>query len=188
VTRTRSQAGAVLTFFFRSKHYGLADQLMKNLTLTVCSGPSENDDTVHSTSHSITMKRHNSRKVLWGVVALGLIVAGCSSLRSNQSLRPISSKPPESAIVLNAPAIVSESGTITTFPVGEYRPAYEDRSGYYFRAPTKVLVDDVAVFAREGGLYVARGDTEPARWYVIGENGSKKMGSFKKIPQYKRIP
>jgi hypothetical protein len=134
------------------------------------------------------MKTHNIRKVLWGVIALGVIVAGCSSLRSNQSLRPISSKPPESAIVLNAPAIVSESGTITMFPVGEYRPAYEDRGGYYFQAPTKVLVDEVAVFAHEGGLYVARGESEPTRWYVIGENGEKKMGRFKKIPQYKQIP
>jgi len=134
------------------------------------------------------MKTHNSRKVLWGVVALGVIVAGCSSLRSNQSLRRISSKPPESAIVLNGPAIVSESGTITTFPAGEYRPAYEDRGGYYFQAPTKVLVDEVAVFAHEGGLYVARGESEPTRWYVIGENGEKKMRRFKKIPQYKQIP
>jgi hypothetical protein len=123
-----------------------------------------------------------------GVVALGIIVAGCSSLRSNQSLRPISSKPPESAIVLNAPEIVSESGTITTFPAGEYRPAYEERGGYYFQAPTKVLVDDVAVFAYEGGLYVARGESEPTRWYVIHTNGEKKMGRFRKIPQYKRIP
>lgn len=134
------------------------------------------------------MNTYNGRKVLWRVVALGVIVAGCSSLRSNQSLRPISSKPPESAIVLNAAAIVSESGTITTFPAGEYRPAYEDRGGYYFQAPTKVLVDDVAVFAREGGLYVARGGSEPTRWYVIGESGEKKMGRFKKIPNYKRIP
>jgi hypothetical protein len=134
------------------------------------------------------MKTLSSRKVLFAVTALSVVVAGCSSLRSNQSLRPISSKPPESAIVLSAPAVVSESGTITTFPTGEYRPVSEDRGAYYFQAPTKVLVDDVAVFAHEGGLYVARGHVEPIGWYVIGENGEKKMGRFKKMPQYKRIP
>jgi hypothetical protein len=133
------------------------------------------------------MKIQGSRKALFAVVALSVAAAACSSLRSNQSLRPISSKPPESAIVLSAPAVVSESGTVTTFPAGEYRPVYEDRGGYYFQAPTKVLVDEVAVFAREGGLYVARGDTEPAHWYVIGEKGEKRMGRFRKIPQYKPI-
>ena len=134
------------------------------------------------------MKIRSRREALFAVVALSVAAAGCSSLRSNQSLRPISSEPPESAIVLNAPAVVSESGTITTFPTGEYHPVYEDRGGYYFQAPTKVLVDDVAVFAYEGGLYVPRGDTEPTRWYVIHTNGQKKMGRFRKIPQYKRIP
>jgi hypothetical protein len=134
------------------------------------------------------MKSYSSSNALSLVIAVSVVAAGCSSLRSNQSLRPISSKPPESAIVLNAPAVVNESGTITTFPTGEYRPLYEDRGGYYFQAPTKVLVDEVAVFAYEGGLYIPRGDTEPTRWYVIGENGEKKMGRFRKIPQYKRIP
>jgi hypothetical protein len=132
------------------------------------------------------MKTYGSCKALLLMIAV-CAAAGCSSLRSNQSPRPISSKPPESAIVLSAPAVVSESGTITTFPVGEYRPVSEDRGGYYFQAPTKVLVDDVAVFAHEGGLYVARGHVEPIGWYVIGENG-KKMGRFRKMPQYKRIP
>jgi hypothetical protein len=133
------------------------------------------------------MKTYSSRKA-FVVVALSVVAAGCSSLRSNQSLRPISSKPPESAIVLNEPTVVSESGTITTFPPGKYRPVYEDRSGYYYQAPTKVIVDEVAVFGYEGGLYVARGETEPSRWYVIRANGEKKTGRFKKIPQYKVVP
>jgi hypothetical protein len=122
-------------------------------------------------------------RVILLVVLLG---AGCSSLRPGSSLHPISSKPPESAIVLSAPVTVRDQSATDTFPAGKYRPLYEDRSGYYFEAPDKVVVDDVAVFAYEGGLYVARGATEPTRWYVSRPNG-KTMGRFKKIPPYRLI-
>ena len=124
----------------------------------------------------------DSRMILL-VVLLG---AGCSNFGQGSSLHPISSKPPESAIVLSAPVTVRDQSATDTFPAGKYRPLYEDRGGYYFQAPEKVVVDDVAVFAYEGGLYVARGTTEPTRWYVSRQNG-KTMGRFKKIPPYKLI-
>ena len=120
------------------------------------------------------------------ILLVALLGASCSSLRQDSSLRPISSKPPESAIVLSAPVTVRDQTATDTFPAGKYRPLYEDRGGYYFEAPTKVVVDDVAVFAHEGGLYVARGATEPTRWYVTRPNG-KTMGRFKKTPPYTLI-
>ena len=126
--------------------------------------------------------RNDSRVILL-VVLLG---TGCSSLWQGPSVHPISSKPPESAIVLSAPVTVRDQSATDTFPAGKYRPLYEDRGGYYFEAPTKVVVDDVAVFAHEGGFYVARGATEPTRWYVTRPNG-KTMGRFKKIPPYTLI-
>src|SRR6266446_121831 len=105
------------------------------------------------------------------ILLVALLGAGCSSLQQDSSARPISSKPPESAIVLSAPVTVRDQTATDTFPTGKYRPLYEDRDGYYFEAPAKVLVDDVAVFAYEGGLYVVRGATEPIRWYVNHANG-----------------
>ncbi|PYI88879.1 MAG: hypothetical protein DMF03_09230 [Verrucomicrobia bacterium] len=89
--------------------------------------------------------------------------------------------------MLSAPVTVIDQSATDTFPAGKYRPLYEDRGGYYFEAPAKVLVDDVAVFAYEGGLYIARGATEPTGWYVNRPSG-KTMGRFKKIPPYKLVP
>ena len=121
------------------------------------------------------------------IFLVALLGASCSTLRQDSSVRPISSKPPESAIVLSAPVTVRDQSATDTFPAGEYRPRYEDRRGYYFEAPAKVVVDDVAVFAYEGGLYVARGATEPTRWYVSRPSG-KTIGRFKKIPPYTLVP
>ena len=121
-------------------------------------------------------------------VVAALFVAGCSSLQQLKSSppKPISSKPPESAIVLTAPVTVNEKDATNVFPPGKYLPLYEDKGGYYFQAPGKVLVNDVASYGYDGGLYVARGATEPIEWYVMGASG-KTMGRFKTVPPHKLI-
>src|SRR5450631_1604235 len=88
----------------------------------------------------------------------GLLLTGCSSLR------PISSKPPESAIMLTAPVTIREFVTTVTFPAGEYRPLYEDDGGYFFQAPAKVVANDIFSYMYDGGLYVERGTNEPTKW------------------------
>lgn len=122
--------------------------------------------------------------------AIGIVAAisGCSSLNPHSSFRAISSTPPSSVIELTAPAVVTDMGTTTTFPVGKYRPTYEDEGGYYYEAPSKVLVDDVGVYGFDGGLYVARGKTEPANWYIIRPNGRRSSGHFKTTPLYRLTP
>ena len=121
------------------------------------------------------------------IVFFGLVAIGCGSLQlKSPPPKPISSKPPESAILLSEPVMVNDKGAANIFPAGKYRPLYEDRGGYYYEAPTKVLVSDVASFGYDGGLYVARGATEPTQWYVTSPSG-KKMGRFKKIPQHTLI-
>ncbi|HXX42766.1 MAG TPA: hypothetical protein VEI58_10950 [Chthoniobacterales bacterium] len=115
------------------------------------------------------------------------VAVGCSGLDSKSSSQAVSSKPPASAILLTAPVTVNQQGKATTFPAGEYRFIDQDRSGYYFKAPQKVIVDDIAVFAYQGGLCVSRGKTEPDRWYVLA-NGGRQTGRFKKIPPHKLIP
>jgi hypothetical protein len=79
-------------------------------------------------------------------------------------------------------------GATTTFPVGKYRPVYEDQHGYYFEAPSKVIVDDIGVYGFEGGIYIPRGKTAPTHWYMIRPNGRRTMGHFKTAPLYKVIP
>ena len=116
------------------------------------------------------------------VAAVALVATGCASANRHSTFRAIKSEPPAAAIELVAPAIVSEEGATTTFPVGKYKPAYEDDGGYYFEAPRKVLVDDVATYAFNGGVYVARGETAPSRWYLIRPNGRRTMGKFKTPP------
>src|SRR5438309_11159261 len=105
------------------------------------------------------------------IILVALLGTGCGSLRQDSSLRPISSKPPESAIVLSAPVTVRDQTATDTFPTGKYRPLYEYRGGYYFEAPTKVLVVDVSVFGYDGGFYCARWASEPTRCYVSRRNG-----------------
>ena len=127
------------------------------------------------------------RDKIAAILFVVLLEVSCSSLRQDSSFGPISSKPPASAIILTAPVTVGDQTATDTFPAGKYRPLYEDRGGYYFEAPTKVLVDDVAVFAYDGGLYVARGATAPTHWYVSRPSG-KKMGRFEKIPSHTLVP
>jgi hypothetical protein len=111
----------------------------------------------------------------------------CSTLHRGSSIRPISSEPPAS-IQLTAPAIVSDQGATTTFPIGKYRPVNEDDGGYYYEAPGKVIVDDIATYGFDGGVYVQRGHTAPTRWYVVRPNGRRTMGRFKSSPSCKILP
>lgn len=135
---------------------------------------------------AVILKRLESTKAI--PVTLVLLVTGCSALQMKSSPpKPISSKPPASAIMLDAPVTVNEKGATNVFPKGKYEPVYEDKGGYYFQAPGKVLVSDVAYYGYDGGLYVARGSTEPTQWYVMGPSG-KTMGRFKTIPKHKQIP
>ena len=115
---------------------------------------------------------------------LAVVMCGCASRQS--ALRPIASDAPAS-IELTAPVIVSDQGASTTFPPGKYKPVFEDERGYYYEAPKKVLRDDIAVYAFDGGVYVVRGETAPTRWYIIRPNGRRTMGRFKTPPSYEVI-
>ena len=123
----------------------------------------------------------------FAIAAILVFVGGCNTLDHHASFRAIASKPPIAAIELTVPASVSDQGATTTFPTGKYKPAYEDEHGFYFEAPRKVLVDDVATYAFDGGVYVERGQTVPSHWYIIRPNGRRSMGKFKTTPTYKIV-
>jgi len=121
------------------------------------------------------------------VAQILMLLAGCNTTGHASHPRAITSTPPIKAIELTVPATVSEEGATTTFPVGKYKPVYEDDHGFYFEAPGKVLVDDIATYAFDGGVYVERGRTEPTHWYIIRPNGRRSSGKFRTIPTYKVI-
>ena len=133
----------------------------------------------------------NSLPLIRAAITIGvmsLLASGCSSFHSGSSFRAIQSKPPASAIELKVPAVVTEEGATTTFPVGKYKPEYEDEHGYYYEAPRKVLVDDIGVYGFDGGLYLSHDKTAVTGWYLIRPNGRRTTGHFKTLPQYKIIP
>jgi hypothetical protein len=112
-----------------------------------------------------------------------LLLTGCTSLE------PISSKPPESAIVLKTSAKFTGILYTVTFPPGEYRPLYEDSGGYYYQAPAKVIGHDIMSYMLDGGLYVERTTNEPTQWYIINpQNGQKTMGRCFELPEHTLIP
>jgi hypothetical protein len=115
-----------------------------------------------------------------------ILLTGCISYR------PISSKPPESAIVLKSPFKVTISllGDHITFPVGEYRPLYEDKNGYYFQSPAKVIVVSLGIGteADDAGLFVERGSKDPTKWYLIEGGSNERTGSLKTGLSYELIP
>jgi len=120
------------------------------------------------------------------IITLGLVsllITGCANLR------PLSSKPPESAIVLKSPAKFPGFLYTVTFPAGEYHPLYEDDGGYYYQAPAKVIGHDILTYMLDGGLYVERTNSEPTKWYVIDpQNGQKSMGRCTSLPEHTLIP
>jgi hypothetical protein len=105
------------------------------------------------------------------------------ALTACSSLRPITSDPPASAVLLFAPFSI-EQFSKATFPSGEYRALYEDDGGYYYQAPTKIVANALFSYLYDGGLYVKRGATEPTDWFVIGQGGRITMGPLTAIPPH----
>ena len=121
------------------------------------------------------------------VIVIAMFATGCSTFNHHSSVHAISSEPSLPAIELLKPAVVTDQGVTTTFPPGKYKAVSEDDGGHYFEAPRKVLVDDVGIYGFDGGVYIARGKSEPTHWYVIRPNGRRTMGRFKTKPAYKEI-
>jgi hypothetical protein len=124
------------------------------------------------------MERSFRRWVRFVVAGLvGLVLAGCSTLR------PITTEPPASTIVLTAPFSIEQMSK-ATFPAGEYRALCEDDGGYYYQAPTKIVANALFSYLYEGGLYVKRGEDQPTEWYIIGQGSRLTRGQLKTIPPH----
>jgi hypothetical protein len=122
--------------------------------------------------------RHHLSIVVAGLAVFGL--TGCTSLR------PITSDPPASAVLLLSPFTIEQLSK-ATFPAGEYRPLYEDDGGYYYQAPTKIVANAMFSYMYDGGLYLKRGGTAPSDWFVVSQGGRLIMGPLKTIPPHQMM-
>lgn len=130
---------------------------------------------------------------------LGVLLSGCVDV---VNVRPISSTPPASAILVRSAFQATIMGTVpgtvpgdtATFPAGEYRPLYENERGYFFEAPAKATIIQYfgATSTETCGLYVARGSTEPTQWYLVERNfdepGRIQMGALVTVPPHDLRP
>jgi hypothetical protein len=135
----------------------------------------------------VTHPAHRKTPAIVAALLGGLVITGCSSFHHGSDVHAISSAPPIKAIELLSPATVNDEGKITAFPAGKYKAVYEDDRGFYFEAPSKVMVDDIAVYAYQGGVYLERGKTAPTGWYFIHPNGQRTTGHFRHPPLVKIV-
>jgi len=121
----------------------------------------------------------------WTGVAAALLfslaLVGCSSIR------PVSSTPPASMIVV-AEAFTVHELSRANFPAGEYKPVFEDSDGFYYQAPAKVIANLMFTYVGDGGLYLERGAKEPSQWYFITEGGHLTRGRFEIPPKCELKP
>ena len=137
-----------------------------------------------SVAKATTINKIKKVKLIITLGLASLLITGCTSLQ------PISTKPPESAIVLKSTAKFSGFLCSFEFPAGEYHPLYEDDGGYYFQAPSKVISKKLlGDFMLDGGLYVVRNSSEPTKWYVIDpQTAQKNMDKISSLPEHTLVP
>jgi hypothetical protein len=122
--------------------------------------------------------KHITLRLAWTLAAATLLV-GCSSLQ------PLSSTPPAPVITLTAPATVKGVfGSTLTFPAGDYKAIMEDKGGFYYEAPGKIIAKDLMASLYDGGLYVKKESEVPERFYLITHAGQPGTARFHTLPEY----
>jgi hypothetical protein len=109
--------------------------------------------------------------------------AGCTTLQ------PIHSKPPFAKIILPKPFDGEGFMFHLNMPAGDYRPAYEEGTAYYYQAPSKIAIRTMATEYLEGGFYVDGGTKALRGWWYFDADGSKNTGALgTPLPEYRPIP
>lgn len=110
----------------------------------------------------------NSLRILL-TLALVCLATSCASIR------PLSTKPPYSAITVNKPFSWGDGVILikVEMPAGEYKPLYEDDKGYYYQAPQKITGrDSFWPLLMDGGLFLKRNLLKPDQLYIIRNQSS----------------
>ena len=111
------------------------------------------------------------------VCFVALLFASCLGSRQFQMI-PAEGPPPTAEYL----ELESETSAATLhFPAGLYTLYASDSTGYYYRAPRKIIQHAGAgPVPHEGGLYV-RKDTQSLRGYVYIAGALTHVGNFSKI-------
>ena len=109
--------------------------------------------------------------------------AGCYTIEA------LHSPPPLSKIVLLKPYQGDGFMFHITMPAGDYFPAYEDGTNYYYQASSKITLRTMATEYQDGGFYID-GRTKAMRgWWHTDDDGNKVDGALgAPLPAYKAIP
>ena len=111
------------------------------------------------------------------LVGAAAVLVGCASVRH------LESAPPAKAINLPETVAMKSLGVETILPAGDYLPVMEDDKGYYYEAPTKIILNDTATQISDGGLYLTRGSSAPTHYYSTTRRGLTAIRKLKTVPQ-----
>lgn len=105
-------------------------------------------------------------------------------------MQPIHSRPPVTKIVLRQPFDAEGFGFHLHMPAGDYLPAYEEGSIYYYQAPSQLSIRTIATQDVNGGFYVdARTKSLVGWWYFEdGDNGRDTGRIDGSVPGLRMIP
>jgi hypothetical protein len=112
-------------------------------------------------------------------IALLALPSAVAVLKSYGSVRPITERSeidgrpaPCVTVVLAAPFSFKYFLSTYTLPADRYMPAFEDDSGAYFAAPSKIVRSHIfaAPFLHEGGLYFRTDGSNRIDAYVVVRN------------------
>lgn len=110
---------------------------------------------------------------------LALFLASCAS---NHHLRQIEENDARTFPRFLELAAKASASTLH-FPAGLYSLDAVDDTGYYYRAPRKVIKHSFSGFVPyDGGIFVRKGDRRKIRGYVDWEGGRTKVGDLSKTP------
>lgn len=121
--------------------------------------------------------------VLFGIFVGMLTLVGCSSLR------PLSSTASPATIKLESPLIITHFlGGETILPAGDYRATMEDKGGYYYAAPAKLIGNGGGGWLLDGGFYLPKGAATPSHYYSVGQHHAITLHRLKQLPQHETKP
>jgi hypothetical protein len=118
------------------------------------------------------------RRYRWMVCLVALLFVSCLGSRQFQMI-PAEGPPPTAQYL----ELESEPAAATLhFPAGLYTLYATDSTGYYYRAPRKIIqhTADGSV-PHQGGIYVRKGDQGNLRGYVYMAGALTHVGNFSKV-------
>ena len=118
------------------------------------------------------------RRYRFMVVFVALLFASCLGSRNYQDI-PAEGPPPTAQYL----KIESEISVATLhFPVGVYTLSASDSTGYYYRAPQKIIQHVAGGWVpHQGGIYVRKDNRGNLRGYVFMSGALTHVGNFSNV-------